>query len=419
MNYFIKLAYKNLSRHKLRTTVSIIAIAFAVIIVIFARGFINGMVNNFYADTIQYNSGHVKIIDKDYQMEGRVLSLTETVQGDDDSNLNDIINELEEIQHVRTVAPRIKFGAITTTEGELINMIGWGVNPDKELAATDINKLITEGRMVEFGNMEIVMGSKLLDKLNKEVGDKVTLVFNNSFNSLNGATFRIVGEVTSGLTMLNEIIFYLSLDQAQRLLLMEDSSTELLIFADDRNNTEEVLPVVNSYLENNNIAGKYMSMSYKEAGGLVGWLEMAKAIYNFIYVFIVALASIVIINTMIMIVNERTKEIGMMHALGLEQRDILYLFLIEGGIMGVVGSLIGAILGGFLTNLLSGIGINFGSMTEGFSSELLFSSTIYPQFSYGNMFFGFILGTIIVTITCVIPARRAANLEPTDALREF
>src|SRR6056297_170603 len=393
MNYFIKLAYKNLSRHKLRTTVSIIAIAFAVIIVIFARGFINGMVNNFYADTIQYNSGHVKIIDKDYQMEGRVLSLTETVQGDDDSNLNDIINELEEIQHVRTVAPRIKFGAITTTEGELINMIGWGVNPDKELAATDINKLITEGRMVEFGNMEIVMGSKLLDKLNKEVGDKVTLVFNNSFNSLNGATFRIVGEVTSGLTMLNEIIFYLSLDQAQRLLLMEDSSTELLIFADDRNNTEE--------------------------GGLVGWLEMAKAIYNFIYVFIVALASIVIINTMIMIVNERTKEIGMMHALGLEQRDILYLFLIEGAIMGAVGSLIGAILGGFLTNLLSGIGINFGSMTEGFSSELLFSSTIYPQFSYGNMFFGFILGTIIVTITCVIPARRAANLEPTDALREF
>jgi len=419
MNYFIKLAYKNLSRHKLRTTVSIIAIAFAVIIVIFARGFINGMVNNFYADTIQYNSGHVKIIDKDYQMEGRVLSLTETVQGDDDSNLNDIINELEEIQHVRTVAPRIKFGAITTTEGELINMIGWGVNPDKELAATDINKLITEGRMVEFGNMEIVMGSKLLDKLNKEVGDKVTLVFNNSFNSLNGATFRIVGEVTSGLTMLNEIIFYLSLDQAQRLLLMEDSSTELLIFADDRNNTEEVLPVVNKYLEDNNIAGKYMSMSYKEAGGLVGWLEMAKAIYNFIYVFIVALASIVIINTMIMIVNERTKEIGMMNALGLEQRDILYLFLIEGAIMGVVGSLIGAILGGVLTNLLSGIGINFGSMTEGFSSELLFSSTIYPQFSYGNVLFGFILGSIIVTITCVIPARRAANLEPTDALREI
>lgn len=419
MNYFIKLAYKNLSRHKLRTTVSIIAIAFAVIIVIFARGFINGMVNNFYADTIQYNSGHVKIIDKDYQMEGRVLSLTKTVQGYDDNNLNDIINELEEIQYVQTVAPRIKFGAITTIEGELINMIGWGVNPDKELTATDINKTITEGRMVEFGNMEIVMGSQLLDKLNKEVGDKVTLVFNNSFNSLNGATFRIVGKVTSGLTMLNETIFYLPLDQTQRLLLMEDSSTELLVFADHRNNTEEILPVVNKYLEDNNIAGKYMSMSYKEAGGLVGWLEMAKAIYNFIYVFIVALASIVIINTMIMIVNERTKEIGMMNALGLEQRDILYLFLIEGAIMGVVGSLIGAILGGVLTNLLSGIGINFGSMTEGFSSELLFSSTIYPQFSYGNVLFGFILGSIIVTITCVIPARRAANLEPTDALREI
>jgi len=419
LNYFLRLAYKNLSRHKLRTFVSIIAIAFAVMIVIFARGFIYGMINSFYNDHIQYNSGHVKIVDKDYQLEGRILSLTETVEGYNDTSLEGFIQELENIENVQTVIPRIKFGSITTTEDELINMIGWGVMPQKELKETNIERQITKGRMVEQGNMEIVMGTLLLDELNREVGDKVTLVFNNSFNSFNGATFKIVGEIRSELKMLNEKLFYLPIDQAQRLLIMNGQVTELLLFSNQRQNANKITPLISNLLADKGLLDKYTVISYMESGGLMGWLEMAKAVYNFIYIFLVVLASFVVINTMIMIVNERTKEIGMMSALGLEKRDILYLFLVEGALMGGLGSFIGAVLGGILTNIINRIGISFGSLTEGFSSDLLFGGTIYPVFSIGNIIFGFILGLIIVTIACVIPARRAAKMEPNDALREI
>ena len=417
MKYFLKLAYKNLSRHKLRTIISISAIIFAVMIVIFARGFILGMVNSSYNDHIQYDTGHVKIIDKDYQLEGRVLSLTENVNRY--NGLDTMMGDIQKIEHVKTVTPRIKFGAFTTTEEDLINMIGWGVDPQKELEVTSIEKQIVEGRMVEMGNMEVVMGVELLNKLNKKVGEKVTLVFTNSFNSLNGATFQIVGKIDSGLKMLNETLFYLPIDQTQRLLILDNEVTELLVFADHRSNAETIAPQIRDLFNDRQIDGQNVVMTYKEAGGLIGWLEMAKTMYNFIYIFLVVLSSFVIINTMIMIVNERTKEIGMMSALGLEKKEILYLFLIEGVIMGGLGSLIGSILGGVLTNILSRIGINFGSMLEGFSSELLFSATIYPVFSINNMLFGFILGLVVVTIACVIPARRAAKLEPTDALREI
>ena len=416
MKYFLRLAYKNLARHRIRTLVSIIAIAFAVMVVIFARGFILGMVNETYSDTIQYDTGHVKIIDQDYQLEGRVFSLTETVDGYNNINLNGMIENFSEIEHVKTVMPRIKFGAITTTEDELINMIGWGVDPQKELQETDIGRQIDNGRMIEPGQMEVVMGSELLNKLNKEVGEKVTLVFNNSFNSFNGATFRIVGEINSQLQKLNEILFYLPIDQAQRLLLMENQSTELLLFADDRTNTNQIMTEVNNILPGDH---KYLVRPYDATGGIIGWLEFAKNIYNFIYIFLVILASFVIINTMIMIVNERTREIGMMSALGLEKREILYLFLIEGAIMGGIGSFIGSVFGGVITNIMSRVGIDFGSTLEGFSSDIFISSTMYPVFSYQNIVFGFILGLIVVTIACVIPARRAAKLEPTDALREF
>jgi putative ABC transport system permease protein len=87
--------------------------------------------------------------------------------------------------------------------------------------------------------------------------------------------------------------------------------------------------------------------------------------------------------------------------------------------MGGIGSLIGSVFGGVITNIMSRIGIDFGSTLEGFSSDIFISSTMYPVFSYQNIVFGFILGLIVVTIACVIPARRAAKLEPTDALREF
>ena len=416
MKYFLRLAYKNLSRHKLRTLVSIIAISFAVMVVIFARGFILGMVNETYSDTIQYDTGHVKIIDQDYQLEGRVFSLIETVDGYENYGLNEMIDNFSNIEHAQTVMPRIKFGAITTTEDELVNMIGWGVDPQKELKETDIGKQIDTGRMIETGKMEVIMGSALLNKLNKEVGEKVTLVFNNSFNSFNGATFEVVGEINSPLQKLNEILFYIPIDQAQRLLLMENQSTELLVFADNRANTNQIVNDINNILPADN---KYIVRPYDATGGIVGWLELAKNIYNFIYIFLVVLASFVIINTMIMIVNERTREIGMMSALGLDKREILYLFLIEGAIMGGIGSLIGTVFGGILTYIMSNIGIDFGSTLEGFSSDIFVSSTMYPIFSYQNMIFGFILGLIVVTIACVIPARRAAKLEPTDALREF
>ncbi|MCF8009417.1 MAG: FtsX-like permease family protein [Halanaerobiales bacterium] len=418
MKYLLKLAYKNLARNRLRTIVSIIAITFAVMVVIFARGFILGMINETYSDTIQYDTGHIKIIDKDYQIEGRIMSLTETVSGYHDNSFDQLISKISNIDDVNLVLPRIKFGAITTNEEELINMIGWGVTPDKEVDATDIDQQIVEGRMPEKNKMEIVMGTELLNKLNKKLGDKVTLVFNNSFSSLNGATFEIVGQINSPLKMLNDTIFYIPIDQAQRLLLLEDQATEILVFANDRLKTDDITIQIKEMFKKIGL-DKYMVIPYTETGGLIGWLELAKVMYNFIYVFLVVLASFVVINTMIMIVNERTKEIGMMTALGLEKRDILYLFLIEGSIMGGLGSFIGALLGGLITNVISKVGIDFGSTVEGFSSDLLFSSTIYPVFSVGNMVFGFFVGLIVVTVACLIPARRAAKLEPTDALKEF
>ncbi|MTI60955.1 MAG: ABC transporter permease [Firmicutes bacterium] len=417
MRFLAKIAFKNLFRHKLRTIVSIMAIVFAVMIVVFARGYIVGLIDSTFADHIQYNSGHIKIVAQEYQQQERILPLIYPVDGFNSQGLNGMIESLKEIDEVERVVPRLKYGAMVSTEDELVTMIGWGVDPTQEIEFTDIEDKLVKGRMVQKGQLEVVMGTALLKKLNRQLGDKVTILSNTAFNSLKGVTFKIVGSIETGIKMLDEIVFYLPLDQAQDILYMENQVTELLLVTENRNLVEQVLPDVKDLLARNGAADRYLALGYKETSDLLPYMEMAKLIYNQIYIFLVLLACIVVVNTMIMIVKERTKEIGMMSALGLESKDILWLFIIEGGIMGVIGSFFGALFGSLLNAYLSVRGIDFSSALAGFSSDIIIKSIIYPVSSTGNTIFAFVLGVIIVTIACIIPARRAAKLEPTEAMR--
>lgn len=196
--------------------------------------------------------------------------------------------------------------------------------------------------MVQPGRQEVVMGTALLEKINAKVGGKVTILFNTAYGSLKGVTFEVVGRLDTGLKLLNEMVFYLPLDQAQRFLEMDEEVTELLLVLPDRKMVSQVLPEVKELLALEG-GGRYLALGYRETSDLIPLMDLSEVIFNFIYIFLVLLSCIVVINTMIMIIRERTREIGMMAALGLEKKEILQLFLIEGGFMGLIGSLLGAL----------------------------------------------------------------------------
>lgn len=417
MTYLMKIAFKNLFRSKLRTAVSIIAIAFGVMIVVFARGIVVGMIDSVFADHIQYNSGHIKIIDQDYLKKERLLSLQYPVEGFRGQDLDKMIEMLGSLDKVEAVIPRLKFAAMASTEEDLVTMSGWGVSPDKELLYTSIGEYLEEGRMVRPGRQEVVMGTALLDKLDARVGDRITLLFNTAFGSLKGVTFEIVGRLETGLKLLNEAVFYLPLDQAQRFLEMDGQVTELLLFLSGREAVPQVLPGVEELLSWEG-GENYLALSYRETSDLIPLMDLSEMIFNFIYIFLVLLSCIVVINTMIMIIRERTREIGMMVALGLEKREILSLFLIEGGFMGLIGSLAGALAGYFLNSYLGKVGFDYGQALAGMDADILLNTMIYPAASLENTIFAFILGTVIVVLACLFPARRAVKLEPTEAMRE-
>ena len=261
MGFLVKVAFKNLFRSKLRTIVSIIAIAFAVMIVVFARGLIVGMIESITSDHIQYYAGHLKFVDPEYYKRERLLTLDYPIDGFNGEGAGEMITALEGIDRIEMVVPRLKFGAMVSTADELVMMNGWGVDPDKELTFTKIEDYLVEGRMVQPGQLEVVMGTALLEKINRRVGDKVTIVYNSAFNSIKGTTFKILGRIESGIKLLNEVVFYLPLDYAQRLLEMEDEVTELLLVTTDKKLIPQVQSTVRAMLATEGKGDRYVALS--------------------------------------------------------------------------------------------------------------------------------------------------------------
>ena len=419
MKFLLTLAGRNLFRNKMRTIVSIIAIAIAVMVVIFARGLVLGVLNSSFSLYVQYDSGHIRVVDETYDQKEQLLSLIHPVDGFNGNGVMSMVNRFEEEEGIELAIPRLKFGAMASPDDEIVRMMGWGVKPEKEKKFTEIESKIVKGRMVEEGKREVTLGSGLLASLNKEVGDTITILYKNSFDAFKGSTFNIVGEVDHYLPLINDRLFYIPLSQAQRILIMDNSATEILLKTQSMGAAENIKPEVQQIINSNDNRNKYLVQTWKEANPTLQLFDVAQYIYNVIYILLIVLAAIVVINTMVMIVKERTQEIGMMSALGLKSKEILRLFIMEGAFMGIVGSFLGAVSGGALTKYLSIIGIDYTQAVQGMTEEFFMNPMIYPVYNFENVVFGFVLGAIITTLTCIIPARRAAKLEPNDALRDI
>jgi putative ABC transport system permease protein len=146
-------------------------------------------------------------------------------------------------------------------------------------------------------------------------------------------------------------------------------------------------------------------------------MKVALPIYTVIFFIFLIVASFLIINTVVMIIHERIKEIGMMGCLGMTRREIVFVFFFESVFLAAIGALMGVVLGGLISGIGSRFPIRMGDLYGNTFSEMPLSNAIFFQFDFLILLRAWIMGVVVASLFTLIPSLKSAFVEPVEALR--
>jgi putative ABC transport system permease protein len=412
----LRVAFRNLSRKPSRTALSILAVAIGVFSVIMVKGFVDGILSDMLTNTIQLSTGHVRVIDRDYRMKERLLSLQYPVDGFAGEGYEAMAKAFADLDHVVYTVPRLRFGAKVAGRADTQGVMAIGVDMEAEERLARLSRHLTAGRLLHPDAREAVMGYRTMEKLNLQVGDRFTLVFTTAFGSMKGYSFTVVGALQSGLAYLDDGLVYIPLTIAQDMREMGPAVTEILLMGRHEKRAEAIAAAARKLLAEKGGQDRYEVIPWTTSSTLIENLQLGKVIYYLIYVLFLFLASFVVINTMVMVVNERRREIGLLSAMGLRPGQIVRLFMYEGAIISVIGSVAGVVAGSLAVLILSRTGIVYAGL-DAMDPRIFLTPRLYPVFNASVVLFSLFAGIIITVLAVYGSARQAGRLQPTQALR--
>ncbi len=407
------LALKNISRNKRRSLLCIIAIAVAAMSIVLLFSLLNGFEADITWNMQSYFTGQVRVRHQEFDENELVHPLHLRVV-----EYKGLLDRIDTLEKTNVAVPRINFPAIleppTVSRPEAPNQTASGVGVDfsRESDFQELDRYLTAGTMPRVGENEVLLGSQLAEELDKEPGDSLTVLATTMRRGANAATYTVSGIVSFKVAAVDANTFYLPLDRAQRLLGMGDSVTEVLVkFPGDIGDAEAKALVASTLLPENQATAK----DWREQNTMIQMLDLANVIYMSMAVVFFILASSVIINSIMMIIFERLREIGTIGALGMESGSIVRLFFMEAFHLALLGAVAGTLLGIGFTLILSRTGIDFSQAVQG--GDYNMSGNIFPILNLKSTLLVFCFAVSIASLSSIIPTRRAARIEPVEALR--
>jgi putative ABC transport system permease protein len=398
-----KLAYRNFFRNTRRSIISGISVALAVTAIIFVRSYLSGFFENITDNVVKLISGHIRITTREYARRERMLPLAEAI------DLSPDFYKALPKEEIKITSPRIKFGVLLGGDELNVPALGYAIDPETEREIGGLQKRMVTGSYIHSGEKAAILGADLAERLHVTVGDTLTIITRTAYDSPTGLNFLIKGTFRTGIGGMDRSLFYIPLDIGQEMLDMKGRATEIAIIVKNPGNAVKIAKSIH-------LGPDYSVVPYQHIP-ILRYLNIATVIYSMFYVIVLLVACSAIANTMLMIVFERRKEIGMMKALGLNNISIVGLLTIEAGIIGVVGSALGAILGSVLSYWLKYKGIDMSMMSSTTSADMPLGPIIYAAPTPFIIITAFILGLIVTIIVALLPISRATKINPARALK--
>ena len=403
MKLVFLLALRSLSRNSRRTAISLCTVAFGVSALIIAGGFVDALLLKLREDTIHSQLGHIQISDARQGEAGAKDPFAHLLPTSPAA-----MAPVAAAAGVRMITPRLAISGLVSVGETTLSFSGQGVDPAREADLAQGIAVIAGTRLQPGDEAAAVLGEGLAASLAVKPGDTVALLVTAANGTFNATDVVVRGVFSTVSKSHDDVALRLPLATAQNLLRVEGAQ-QWLVLLDDTDATGDALRRLRGALP----AERYAMTRWDEDADFYHkTAELFARQFGFVRVIVLAIIVLSILNTMTMNVLERTREIGVMLALGDSRRRVLALFACEGTLLGLVGAAGGAALGIAAAGALSAVGIPMPpppGMNHGFDIGIALSPPLVAMAAA--------IGAAAAAAAAVPPALRGARLPVVDALR--
>ena len=412
MGRLLRMAWRNVWRNWRRTVIAGTAIALGLTLILVFDGFLGGMNEALHGNTVKLQGGHVQVHAPGFREKANRLPLLPL--DDPGAAVQAALAQPEVI----AVSQRIETGGMVSSREGTLSVVITGVEPEKEAPLSLVAENVVQGRWLESSDQDVLLiGEAMSERLEVTLGDRVTLVGRATHQQMRRRTMTVIGIYDLGIPEMEKSMVYVSLLEAQTLFDLRDQATEVAVYLEEVGQEPPVVESLQAALPGYEVdAWDTLDPSTKEL------MELEAQIMNGFGLIILLIAGIGILNLMLMAVFERTREIGLLAAMGLKRREIVALFLTEGVLIGLLGALAGSLLGGAIGAHFGRVGIDFLAMYGGVDvseyGELfgLLGDRLYLRIGIDVLAGRALTVGVIAALASLYPAWQASRREPAEAL---
>lgn len=403
---YLHLAARNLVRNRRRTLITLLTMIFGIATLTLLSALNDGWLNQMKTNFILSYTGHLQIHAAGFEAS---------------QNLNDRIKEPEEVSRLMQSygeivgwTQRIRTSGLASVGGSSAGVQVMATDPEQETWVTSMDQRVTSGTWLRPGiSHDLILGHTVAQNLGAELGDRIILMVQRLNGEMVSDVFFLRGILETGAPQIDRSLALISLNSAQQWLQMGDSVTDIVIRADIHEHTDALYRLFTQQLSEH----KYEIMPWQELDPMVRqWLEFSDA-YGFVILLVVIILVIIeILNTMLISLHERQKELGVIVAIGTTRIRIFLMLLLEAVMLIFIGAILGYLGGSLLVYSLADSGINLTRFANAFEFFYM-DPVIHPQLTPDSAVKILSATLIAALLAGIYPAWRATHLSLSQALR--
>jgi putative ABC transport system permease protein len=403
----LRMAWRNLWRHKRRTWLTATAMIFSNVLLVFMISLQFGSYDMMINNTLQSFSGHFQVQKDGYNDNPKHRLSIETIQPQ--------ATEKMRSKPETRVAARAAAYALASSEQRSFGVQVIGVQPEFEAGVSTIPGLVKQGSFLDDPNAaEIVIGAVMARNLKVGIGDEITLLGSGRDGSFAAGVLRVMGIYESGSQEMDRSFAEIPLGYFQEMFAMGDHGNSIAVAVDSLDLLAPEL--VNAQQAINGREGLLVLDWNNLHPGLKQAIQADLSSAWFMYGVLIILVAFSVLNTQLMSVLERTREFGVITALGIKPWKLASLVMLETMLMALIGLIIGVFLGWLVALYFNWVGFSYPGMEE-VAARFNLPGKMYPSVTVFSMMLGPLVVFLFCLLASIYPAMRLYRIQPVEAMR--